>query len=176
MLEFFVGMLDWIRFPVKIWAQVEAVAGTARIRVQLLPQFPYVGEITYTLLGIPQLDVSIYPLSKKMPNVLDIPMLKGFVRQSIAAGMSAYVAPASGVVDIAAIMAPYRIGDVNALGVFVITIHYARGLDDKDGGDKSDPYIVLAYAKVCSAPPYLERSLTLDAVRQAAVLDAYHHR
>ncbi|KZV99954.1 hypothetical protein EXIGLDRAFT_723122 [Exidia glandulosa HHB12029] len=161
MLEFFVGMLDWIRFPVKIWAQVEALTGTARIRMQLIPQFPYVGEVTYTLLGIPKLDVSIYPLSKKMPNVLDLPVLKGFVRQSIAAGLSTYVAPASGVLDIAAIMAPYRIGEVNALGVFVITIHYCRSLADKDGNDKSDPYIVLAYAKF-GKPLYSTRIITED--------------
>lgn len=148
MLEFFIGLLDWVRIPVKIWTQVESVAGTARVRLQLIPQFPYVSEVTYTLLGIPQLDVSIYPLSKKMPNVLDIPLLKGFVRSSIAAGMQAYVAPQSGIIDVKGIFAPYSIGDINTIGVFVITVHYARDLADKDGNDKSDPYIVLAFAKV----------------------------
>ncbi|EJD48327.1 hypothetical protein AURDEDRAFT_183631 [Auricularia subglabra TFB-10046 SS5] len=153
MLEFFIGMLDWIRIPLKIWAQVESVSGTARVRLQLIPEFPYVGEVTYTLLGIPQLDVSIYPLSRRMPNVLDIPMLSGFIRQSIAAGMSAYVAPASGVINIASILAPTQIGDCNALGVFVIVIHWARDLEDRDGNGKSDPYIVLAYAKAGFGKP-----------------------
>ena len=112
------------------------------------PQFPHVSEIQYTLLGIPELDISVFPVSRKLPDVLDLPGIRGFVRQSIAAGCQAFVAPASGTVDLASIMSPTRIGDTQALGVFMITIHEARDLHDKDLKGKSDPYIVLAYGKV----------------------------
>jgi Ca2+-dependent lipid-binding protein len=38
--------------------------------------------------------------------------------------------------------------DTTAIGVFVITIHYAENLSAQDSDGKSDPYVVLAYAKV----------------------------
>lgn len=38
--------------------------------------------------------------------------------------------------------------DTRALGVFIIRIQYAEDLSAQDRNGKSDPYIVLAYAKV----------------------------
>lgn len=40
------------------------------------------------------------------------------------------------------------IGDTKALGVFVVHIRYAEDLSAQDRNGRSDPYIVLAYAKV----------------------------
>jgi len=48
------------------------------------------------------------------------------------------------------------IGDTKALGVFIIHIKCAEDLSPQDRNGRSDPYIVLAYAKVC---------LTTDADR-----------
>ncbi|KAH7097583.1 hypothetical protein BKA62DRAFT_716123 [Auriculariales sp. MPI-PUGE-AT-0066] len=156
LLEMFAGVSDWLRVPIRIWAQVEKISGAARIRLKMTQNFPYVSEVTYTLLGIPELDISVFPLSKKMPDVLDLPMLRGFVRSSVAAGCQAFVAPSSGTVDLASIMSPTRIGDTHALGIFMITVHEARDLHGKDIRGKSDPYIVLAYAKF-GKPAYSTR-------------------
>jgi Ca2+-dependent lipid-binding protein len=41
-----------------------------------------------------------------------------------------------------------KFSDTRALGVFIIRIQYAEDLSAQDRGNKSDPYIVLAYAKV----------------------------
>jgi Ca2+-dependent lipid-binding protein len=43
--------------------------------------------------------------------------------------------------------------DTTAIGVFIITIHYAEDLSAQDSNGKSDPYVVLAYAKVCRRIP-----------------------
>jgi Ca2+-dependent lipid-binding protein len=40
------------------------------------------------------------------------------------------------------------IGDTRALGVIVVKIKYAEDLSAQDRNGRSDPYIVLAYAKV----------------------------
>lgn len=37
--------------------------------------------------------------------------------------------------------------DTLALGIFVVNLHYAEGLSAQDSNGKSDPYIVLSYAK-----------------------------
>lgn len=41
------------------------------------------------------------------------------------------------------------VADTKALGILAITIHYAEGLSAQDDDGGSDPYVVLAYAKVC---------------------------
>lgn len=51
--------------------------------------------------------------------------------------------------------------DTKALGVFVVTIHHAVGLDAQDSNGKSDPYIVLAYAKF-GKPLYSTRIIQGD--------------
>ena len=52
--------------------------------------------------------------------------------------------------------------DTTAIGVFIITIHFAEDLSAQDSNGKSDPYVVLAYAKVCrGTSPGREVSLTV---------------
>ncbi len=53
------------------------------------------------------------------------------------------------------------IGDTRAIGVFLITIHYAEGLSAEDSNGKSDPYIVLAYEKF-GKPLYSTRIILED--------------
>lgn len=50
-----------------------------------------------------------------------------------------------------ALLTAYPPVDTTAIGVFVITIHYAEDLSAQDSNGKSDPYVVLAYAKVRSS-------------------------
>jgi Ca2+-dependent lipid-binding protein len=38
-------------------------------------------------MGVPAVDVSVVPLMKNLPNVLDLPLISGFVRDAIAAGV-----------------------------------------------------------------------------------------
>lgn len=51
--------------------------------------------------------------------------------------------------------------DTLALGVFVITLHHAEGLSAQDSNGKSDPYIVLSYAKF-GKPLYSTRIIMGD--------------
>lgn len=51
--------------------------------------------------------------------------------------------------------------DTKTLGVLVITIHHAIGLSAQDSNGKSDPYIVLAYAKF-GKPLYSTRIIEGD--------------
>jgi Ca2+-dependent lipid-binding protein len=54
--------------------------------------------------------------------------------------------------------------DTMAIGVFVITLHHAEGLSDQDSNGKSDPYIVLSYAKF-GKPLYSTRIIMEDLSR-----------
>lgn len=86
--------------------------------------------------------------SRHFPNVLDLPLISGFVKSSIAAAASEYVAPKSMTMNMAQMLAGGGVKkDTKALGVIAVTIHHASGLSSQDSNGKSDPYIVLAYAK-----------------------------
>ncbi|CAG8659482.1 142_t:CDS:10, partial [Acaulospora colombiana] len=148
LLEFFLGFADWVHIPIPIWVQVDGVAGTVRLRIQFIPEPPFVRNLTFTLMGVPAVDVSVTPLIKRLPNLLDLPLISKFVKMAIAAGTASIVAPKSMTLNIQELMSGAAIGDTRSLGVFIIRIQYCEDLSAQDRNGKSDPYIVLAYAKV----------------------------
>lgn len=44
-------------------------------------------------MGVPDVDVSVIPMTKALPNVLDLPLVSNFVKMAIAAGTAEFVAP-----------------------------------------------------------------------------------
>lgn len=45
MIEFFLGVYDWLHIPVPIWIQVEGIVGTVRLRIQFIPEPPFVRNV-----------------------------------------------------------------------------------------------------------------------------------
>ena len=111
LLEFFLGFADWVHIPIPIWVQVDGIAGTVRLRIQFIPEPPYVRnvshafklrlsyidglQLTFTLMGVPAVDVSVTPLIKRLPNLLDLPLISTFVKMAISAGVSAQYSASS---------------------------------------------------------------------------------
>ena len=91
----------------QIWIQVEGLVVTARLRIQMVPQMPYIRNMTFTLMGVPKVEISAIPMSKALPNVLDLPLISGFVQSSIAAAANEYVAPKSMTLNMARELLPY---------------------------------------------------------------------
>ncbi|KAG9114914.1 hypothetical protein FRC07_007586 [Ceratobasidium sp. 392] len=147
LIEFFMGVYDWLHIPIPIWIQVDGIVGTVRLRIQFIPEPPFVRNLTFTLMGVPGVEVSAIPMSKVLPNLLDLPLISRFVKMAIAAGTAELVAPKSMTLNIQEMMSGAALGDTLAEGVFLITIHHAEDLSAQDRNGKSDPYIVLAYAK-----------------------------
>lgn len=50
LLEFFIGFYDWFNIPIPIWAQVEGFAATVRLRMQMVPDAPFIRNLTFTLM------------------------------------------------------------------------------------------------------------------------------
>ncbi|THV04790.1 hypothetical protein K435DRAFT_714363 [Dendrothele bispora CBS 962.96] len=161
LIEFFLGIYDWLHIPVPIWIQVEGIVGTIRLRLQFIPEYPYVRNVTFTFMGVPAVEVSAIPLSSKLPNVLDLPLISKFVKMAIKAGTAELVAPKSMMINLQELLSGSVIGDTRAKGVFLITIHHAEGLSAQDSNGRSDPYIVLAYAKF-GKPLYSTRIILGD--------------
>jgi Ca2+-dependent lipid-binding protein len=52
-------------------------------------------QLTFTLCGVPSVEISAIPMSKHLPNILDLPFISYFVKMAIAAGTSTLCAPQS---------------------------------------------------------------------------------
>ena len=151
LIEFFIGMYDWLHVPLPIWIQVEQVLGIVRLRVQFIPEYPYVRNLTFALCGVPAVEVSAIPMSSHLPNILDLPFISDFVKMGIAAGTAELSVPKSMTLNLQEMLSGAAVGDTRAIGVFIITIHHCEDLSAQDNNGKSDPYVVLAYAKFGSA-------------------------
>ncbi|THU98190.1 hypothetical protein K435DRAFT_36783 [Dendrothele bispora CBS 962.96] len=177
LIEVFLGIYDWLHIPVPTWIQVEGIVGTIRLRLQFIPEYPYVRNVIFTFMGVPAAEVSAIPLSSKLLNVLNLPLISKFVKMAIKAGTAELVAPKSMMINLQELLSGSVIGggsksvvqtmilrtltmifwgfdlaDTRAKGVFLITIHHAEGLSAQDSNGRSDPYIVLAYAKFGKHP------------------------
>ncbi|KAF3112864.1 hypothetical protein TWF569_000529 [Orbilia oligospora] len=150
--------------PLPIWVELKGMIGTIRVRLQTTPDPPFFGQMTFTFLGQPKITLSCIPLMKKMPNIMDVPIISSFVQSSVDAAMSEYVAPKSLTLDLKKTL----IGDdfktdVNGKGVLVIRIISAEGFKNGDGTKSStealgkviglsgqtgsDPYVSLSWSK-----------------------------
>ncbi|CAD6969557.1 unnamed protein product [Tilletia controversa] len=162
LIQFFIGAFDLFRFPVPIWAQVEHISGTLRLRCQIVQTPPYIRNLTFTLMGVPRVEISVVPLAKALPNVLDLPLISGFVQSSIAAACNMYVAPKSMTLNLGQMLSGGGVKkDTDAAGVLVVRILHAKDLSAQDAGGKSDPYIVLSFARF-GRPLYSSRIIFED--------------
>ena len=95
LVEFFIGAFDWLEIPLPVWVQIERIIGTARIRAQIMSEPPFIRNVTFSLMGVPNVSISAIPILRVLPNVLDLPIISNFVQMSIAAATDMYVAPKS---------------------------------------------------------------------------------
>src|SRR5690606_7332604 len=124
---------------------------TARIRLQMTPDPPYLGQMTFTLMGVPQVNVACLPMSRdqKGVNVLDLPLISNFVDASVKTVASEYVAPKSISMDLRKMREGDDVKkDTETLGVVMVRIRRAEGLarQDRTGGG-ADTYVTLGWSK-----------------------------
>ena len=124
------------------------------MRLQLIPDPPFIALCTLTLLGQPKTDLSCVPLTKHGLNIMDLPIISGFVQTSVDAAMAEYVAPRSLTLDLKDMLVGDDFKkDTDARGVMVVRIIRARGFKEGSGNlgplkrGSSDPYVAVGWAK-----------------------------
>ncbi len=125
-----------------------------RMRLQLCPDPPFVSLATITLLGQPKADLSCIPLTKKGLNIMDLPIISGFVQSSIDAALAEYVAPKSLTLDLKDMLVGDDFKkDTTTRGILMIRIRKGRDFKEGDsslGGlrkGSSDAYVAVGWAK-----------------------------
>ncbi|KAL1939462.1 hypothetical protein VTO73DRAFT_10018 [Trametes versicolor] len=162
LVEFFLGMKGVFGFRVPVWVEVTGVVGTARARLQLIPDPPFVKTTLVSLMGLPRITISATPLSKTLPNVMNLPFISGFISSALDTAAAEYVAPKSLTLDLQALISGDDIKkDTEAIGILVVHIHRATGIKKMDTTGSSDPYVTLTYSRL-EKPLYSTRIIKDD--------------
>lgn len=137
---------------IPVWVEMKGFIGTMRLRLQLTPDPPFFSLCTLTFLGQPRIDLSCVPLSKHLPNLMDVPFISSFVQTSVDAALAEYVAPKSLTLDLKDMLVGDDFKkDSVARGIVAIFIKEARGF--KEGGmgllsgSSGDPYVTTSWGK-----------------------------
>ncbi|KAI9753804.1 MAG: hypothetical protein M4579_004985 [Chaenotheca gracillima] len=165
-LVFYLGIKGLFGVPLPIWVELQGLVGTVRLRLQMTPEPPFLKALTFTLMGLPQVQAGCIPMVEKGVNILNLPLISNFVNYAIGAAASMYVAPKSMSLDLGKMLSGDDVQkEVEALGVLWIRIHKAVGLSkqDKRGSEHggSDPYITISFSKY-GKPMYSTRVITDD--------------
>lgn len=165
-LVFYLGVKGLFGVPLPIFVELQGLVGTVRVRLMMTPDPPFLKTLTFTLMGLPQVQAGCIPMVEKGVNILNLPLISNFVNYAIGAAASMYVAPKSMSLDMGAMLTGDTVQkDVIAMGVMWIRIHRAKDLSKQDRrgskGGGSDPYVTLSFSKY-GKPMYCTRVITDD--------------
>ncbi|KAJ7155513.1 hypothetical protein C8R43DRAFT_922812 [Mycena crocata] len=140
---------------VPVWVELTGILLTARMRIQLMPNPPFLSTMTLTLLGQPKVTLNCTPLAKSFMNVMDIPGLSGWLQSSIDAAVGEYVAPRSLNLDLKTMLSGRDQMDTETVGVIIVIVKSAVDFKDGDGGKfwessaekRGDVYVTLGWGK-----------------------------
>ncbi|CAE6476050.1 unnamed protein product [Rhizoctonia solani] len=149
-VDFFVGARGFFGIQIPVWVEISGAIGTARARLELMPDPPFVKTAVVTLLGLPRISISVVPLHQHFTNIMNLPLVSTFISNSVNTALAEYVAPKSLKLDVQRLISGDDVKrDTDAIGILVVTIHRATDLKagDLDGGSV-DPYVTLAFSRL----------------------------
>jgi Ca2+-dependent lipid-binding protein len=165
-LILYLGIGGVFGVPFPVFVELTELVGTIRLRLQMIPEPPFMKEVTITFVGVPHVKASCMPMLRRGINVLNLPLISNFVNDAIGTAFSMFAAPKSIAMDLSMMLRGDDIyKETLALGVIWIRIHRAVGLSKQDRrgseGGGCDPYINLSFSKY-GKPIYCTRVITDD--------------
>ncbi len=138
-----------------VWVELTGLVAKMRLRVQLMPNPPFLSLMTLTLLGQPKVEIHCTPLAKNFLNIMDIPGLSDWLQSAIDMAVGQYVAPRSLNLDLKTLLTGKEKTDTDAIGVVVVTLKSAEGFRNGDEGKfwlskkqkQGDPYVSVGWGK-----------------------------
>ncbi|KAL2813179.1 hypothetical protein BDW59DRAFT_154952 [Aspergillus cavernicola] len=165
-LVFYLGVRGLFGVPFPVFVELIELVGTVRGRLQLVPEPPFIKDLTFSLAGIPHVRAGCMPMIKTGVNILNLPLISNFVNYAIGTACGLFAAPKSMTMDLSMMIKGDDIAkDTQAIGIMWVRIHRATGLSKQDTrgseGGGSDPYINLSFSKY-GKPMYCTRVITDD--------------
>ncbi|KAI5788385.1 hypothetical protein EDC01DRAFT_659889 [Geopyxis carbonaria] len=143
-----------LRLPV--WVEVTGILATARLRLQLTPNPPFLSEMIMTLLGQPKVTIKATPITKNFLNVMDLPFVSHWLQSNIDQAVAQYIAPRSLNLDLKSLLMGSEKLDTEAFGIVLVRVIKSQGFKDGDGGkawmlsskkQRGDPYVTVGWGK-----------------------------
>lgn len=148
---FLVGLRNVLGIPIPIWVEVHGILGKARVRIQLLPDPPFLKNGTITLLGMPKIELSTVPISNYFINVMNLPFVSQLVAYAIKIVCRGFIAPRSYTLDLSRLMVGDDVKKETAsTGILMICLHGAVDVpraDHQPGRSKVDAYATVQYSR-----------------------------
>ncbi|KAK7030708.1 meiotically up-regulated 190 protein [Favolaschia claudopus] len=138
-----------------VWVELTGLLATTRMRIQLMPNPPFLSKMTFTFLSQPKTTIKCTPLAKSFLNIMDIPGLSGWMQSAIDSAVAMYVAPRSLDLDLKTMLSGRDQMDTTTVGVVFVIIKSAVGCRDGDSGKiwesktekHGDPYATVGWGK-----------------------------
>lgn len=151
LIWFLVGLKNVLGIPLPIWVEVLGIMGKARVRIQLLPDPPFLKNGTITLLGMPKIELSTIPVSTYFINVMHLPFVSQLVSFAVKTVCKDLIAPRSYTLDVSKLMVGDDVKKETAsIGIVMICLHGATDVpraDHRPGRSKVDPYATVQYSR-----------------------------
>ncbi|GAA5834329.1 hypothetical protein JCM11251_007960 [Rhodosporidiobolus azoricus] len=129
-----VSKLVTVPFPVLI--SLSHLHGRMHLRLQLVPEVPFVKTVGFGFVEMPQVGIAIHPLHSPLPlspDVMTLPLLRQYVLSAIRNVMSSFVLPKHYALDLRKMLLG---GDVamktRTAGLLVLVLHRAHSLPASD--------------------------------------------
>ncbi|GAA5987027.1 hypothetical protein JCM11641_004423, partial [Rhodosporidiobolus odoratus] len=126
------GVKKILTVPVPVLISVTHLRGTVHLRLQLVPEPPFVKTVGFGFKGMPEVGIAAHPLKSPL-DIMTLPLLRSFILSSVRSVMSGFVLPRHYAVDLRKIMLG---GDVamktRTTGLLVLLLHRAHSLPASD--------------------------------------------
>ncbi|GAA5938033.1 hypothetical protein JCM1841_000213 [Sporobolomyces salmonicolor] len=154
------GMPSVLTFPVPILFTLAGLRGTVRLRLQLVPEPPFVKTLAFSLPKTPEIQLRAHPLEGPV-DIMTLPFLNSYVLRSVRAVAERFVAPKSYALDLRKILLGGDIAlNTRTIGLIVLVLHRASSLPAVDRTfpvplparahsrteGKSDPFVEVGFA------------------------------
>ncbi|KAF9883064.1 hypothetical protein FE257_004143 [Aspergillus nanangensis] len=165
-IVFYLGIRGLFGVPFPVFVELNEMVGTVRLRLQMMPEAPFMKDMTFSLVGVPHIKAGCMPMIKGGVNILNLPLISNFVNYAIATACGLFAAPKSMTMDLSMMLKGDDIlKETDAIGIMWVRIHRAIGLSKQDRrgsyGGGSDPYINLSFSKY-GKPMYCTRVICDD--------------
>ncbi|KAK0527944.1 hypothetical protein OC842_004699 [Tilletia horrida] len=149
LLYMMIGLQKIAAVELPVWVSVLGIEGKIRMRLQILPNPPFVKTVAITFPSLPALELSARPLGRKMLiDAMQLPLVSTYILHSVENVIKGFISPRSYTVDV-----PALLGSADgpqhtyALGVVIVVLHEASHIPAADANGSSDPFVQISFSK-----------------------------
>ncbi|KAM0787324.1 hypothetical protein ACM66B_007097 [Microbotryomycetes sp. NB124-2] len=141
------GVRKLVKVEVPVLVELSGLHGIIRLRLEMVPEPPFVRHIKFSFPRVPKVEIVAKPLGTL--DVMTLPGVSSYVLASIDTVLNYFTAPKSYTIDATRFVLGSDVAlRTRAVGILCVVIHSARNLLASDLDGRSDGYCEISYAHV----------------------------